>query len=405
LRWHTSFENLRNPPLSSYRPPLGVHFTPQGFVATATSDGIVVLLDRDNGKIVAYYSITQETNLRPLKPEEVTSTPQQLPKYLECRLKRVIGDEINSENIKTFFTGGIGVSGAYNDNTIAGTGDLLFVVGGGPDEDGDGYGDTGALVAIKITKDSSGKIKLSLAWYMKLLSGSGTSPTIDPDGKYVVVSDFDQNKRARIVVADIEKCNEASKNNPPECQPAWVMQLKGKPLYGSVSMDEDGVVHAWNQGVDEYGNNLTPEVVAIHPPDKTHSAPYFKWTADFPQPPGKNFKDTEWTSTVLVLNNIVVGTVTFMNAIVTGQGNFPIPTDLYSEVVGLDRETGKLLWSVPIPNDSFNAPFLGPDGNLYVPVFGLLNLFKIPENGNPTDCSSFVDTDYQGGIFQFKTGE
>ena len=405
LRWRRTFEGLRASEPERYQPPLGLHFVSPNYAATVTPDGLVVLLSMDDGEVLDTFTITEETNLAPLPPTPLP-IPDELPSYLECRLANVLGEGLSPHDLMTALAGGTGGSGSYTDNSIGGSEDLLFVVGGGPDN-GSGQSDNGALVALRID-ETSGSPALQLHWYMETNGATGSSPTIDTSGRYVVISDVTSEGRARLVVADIAACEAVAGSSTPACAPAWTHTIDGGPLNASVSMDEDGVVYAWNQGPDPEGVSPMPELVAVAGPDEHSSSPRVLWQASFPPLSPGRWTSSEWSSTALVLDNMIVGTITHLVAAPMEGLEVPIPIPLRTEheLVGVRRSDGEILWrGVPIDDDSINSPLLGPDGNIYVPIFGMLDFAHIPSSGIGGSCDDFVEEDYQGGLVQFLSSE
>ncbi|NOZ02521.1 MAG: hypothetical protein GXP54_11605 [Deltaproteobacteria bacterium] len=401
LRWHRTFEGLRQQEPDTYGPPLGLHFTADGDVATVAPDGLVVVLAREadapNNGIRGSFDIVHQTNLRPLKPGQDTAPAGDLPPYLGCRMQQVFGEELSVDMMRAALSGGTGGSGAYTDNTIAASGDLLFVVGGGPDH-GDGFAENGALVAIRTKPEKQG-LDMELAWYMQTNGPTGSSPTVSPDGRWVVVSDVTAEGRARIVTADVKACEAAEGKAAPACAPAWTYVLEGGPLLAHLSIDEDGVVYAWNQGADP----KAPDLVAVSPPDAQHKEAWLKWGASFPSPRPVELPSTDWTSTVLVLDNSVVGTVTHAKYMEAADMGLPVPIAIRAEheLVGVRRSDGKVLWrNVPMPDAAINSPTLGPDGNIYVPIFGFIDFAALPDNPLSQDCADASGA-YQGGVVQF----
>jgi hypothetical protein len=336
--------------------------------------------------------------MAPLKPSEVSTMPETVPKYLECRLKAALGGALSTQDMLAALAGGTGGSGAYTDNSVAATKDLLFVVGGGPDQDGDHYAENGALVALKVAKDG----QLSLWWYMPTNGATGSSPTIDPTGRFVVVTDLNAQGQARLVTADINICNKLAENGQRECEPAWTFSLEGRALNASVSMDNDFVVYAWNQGKDPDPKNPMADLVAVQGPATASEKPHIKWTASFPAVSPVEWDSNEWTSTVLVLKNMIVGVVSHIKSLPV-QMPIPMATKLQHEVVGVRRSDGKVLWRrVSIEDAPINSPVLGSDGNIYIPILGMLDLMKVPDGKKVDSCDDFHDTDFKGGIWQFK---
>ena len=411
LRWRKTFTSIRR--LDTYEPPLGVHFTPQGYVATVTRDGIVVLLDMDGasgpGEVPIHLDLINDTFLAPVRPPDrepiVGGGP--VPVYVLCRLQEILGPDLSPQAIMSAMSGGSGNSGSYTDNTIGGSGDLLFVAGGGPEMD-DGLADDGALVAVRIVEGAEGPI-LEPAWFVRTESGTGASPTVDPTGRYVMTTEV-VNDHAVIAVADIRACNEGAEQwsldapvdpaAPPalyECPRTWQYALDGRSLSGSISMDGRGVVYAWNEGSTEPDDN---ELVALQ-------NGRLLWGVDFSREWGPEHPNvrTEWTSTALILDNMVIGTVSHYETDSRFAG-LPLATWTQHELVAVNRFTGGVIWrDVAAEDDAFNSPLMGPDGNIYVPTFGAIDLAKKPdpEAGPFETCEEVIAAgdDFQGGIQQF----
>ncbi len=93
----------------------------------------------------------------------------------------------------------------------------------------------------------------------------------------------------------------------------------------------------------------------------------------------------QWTSIITVLNNMILGTITT-----------PEFSGIKHEVIALNRfddgaKSGRdpILWRAPTDDDSVNTLVPGPDGAIYVPNYGLIDLM-LP--GKST---------WQGGITKF----
>jgi len=397
LRWKASFKGLRAKEPEKYMPPLGLVLMRDGFAATVTPDGMAVTVDMTTGKVKGHYSLIDDANMAPLKPPEGSTMPTTVPKYVECRLKAALGGSLSTQDMLAALAGGTGGSGAYTDNSVAASKDLLFVVGGGPDHDGDHYAENGALVALKVTDGQP-----SLWWYMPTNGATGSSPTIDPTGRFVVVTDLNDQGKARLVTADIDVCNKLAEKGQRECAPAWTFSLEGKALNASVSMDGDFVVYAWNQGKDPDPQNPMADLVAVQGPATASEKPSIKWTASFPAARPAEWDSNEWSSTVLVLKNMIVGVVSHIKSLPL-QMPIPMATKLQHEVVGVRRSDGKVLWRrVNIDDAPINSPVLGSDGNIYIPILGMLDLMKVPDGKKVDSCDDFQDTDFKGGIWQFR---
>ncbi len=370
LRWRTPLGSIHGAVESAYLAPAGLHFTPDGYVATVTPGGVVVLLSRETGEIVATFDIPGETGFVPPRPKEGPNLAR-LPRGLRAKLERVLG-AMSPEELGVFMGASKGASGAFSDNTIGiSKNNQVFVVGGGPTPD------DGSLVALDVGHEGDG-VKLTLRWYMVIRSGSATSPAISREGDRVVVGDGAGN----IVYARIDRCNENTDADarPEVCAAAWTYPLLGKPLLGSAALDENGVVYCWNSSKDPAATDL----FALR---DTEAGPEVVWETTFTDREGYNL---QWTSAATVLDNQVVGTVTTIRRAVEVDGN-PLMLNLSHEVVGVERATGRVAWRLPIPDDSINSPAVGPDGSLYVPLLGILDL-----------TSPNRKVGYSGGIVKYR---
>jgi hypothetical protein len=65
--------------------------------------------------------------------------------------------------------------------------------------------------------------------------------------------------------------------------------------------------------------------------------------------------------------------------------------DVSHEVLAVSRADGHVVWRIPIDDDSINSLMPGPDGSLYVPLFGMLDLVS----PNP-------QIEYQGGVIKLR---
>ena len=61
---------------------------------------------------------------------------------------------------------------------------------------------------------------------------------------------------------------------------------------------------------------------------------------------------------------------------------FRFPAYTEDELIALDRETGGVAWRAPLPDDGAATVSIGPDGSLYVGVYGLLSTLSTEEKPN-----------------------
>jgi len=107
-------------------------------------------------------------------------------------------------------------------------------------------------------------------------------------------------------------------------------------------------------------NNGTPEV---------------KWGANLSRKDwcGRYVRNATWTSSTTVLDNYVLGGITWAENILPDRGLIPISKNMHHEIVALDIDTGEVVWRAPARDDSINAIAYGPDGNIYMPNWGALD--------------------------------
>jgi hypothetical protein len=229
--------------------PLGVHFTPGGHVATVTNDGTVVLVARDDGRVLASLSIPTETGFVPPRALAGVDLATLLPSVVVDDLRAVFGASAGGGTIGAF----LGAGGGFSDNTIGvSSRDEIFVIGGGPDDE------HGALVQIRVEGTA-----LAIGWHLVTNAGSATSPSITPDGHFVSVGDGSnaaalldpRTAMGRLVVADVDACdaNTDADADPSVCAGAYEVALERGPIAGSPPLLPDGTLVFWeaspNSGV------------------------------------------------------------------------------------------------------------------------------------------------------------
>ncbi len=189
---------------------MGLHFTPDGHIAVVTGGGVVVLVRRSDGELLATLDIAETWGF--VAPSSVLTDIHfefLLPEEMKTDITTTFGSIQAAEPI---FSALIGASGVFCDNTIAvSSRNDLFVIGGGPDPD------NGALVQVVIT-GSSDQPQLEPGWYAVTNGASGTSPSVTPDGRYVSVGDGASNNllfgsgavQPKMKVADVTACDQNS---------------------------------------------------------------------------------------------------------------------------------------------------------------------------------------------------
>ena len=351
--WRAVLPNLgssEGAPPSTYRTPAGLHFTPDGHAVTATVDGVVVLIDRSSGKITASLPLQTATGIH---PQPAATAEVKLPPYFKRNIEAAVGT-MSQEDITYMFSASLGNSGKFGDNTIGvSPRGQLFITGPGR------RAGEGSLIAIDITESA----QLRVRWISFFIGGSATSPVVSSDGARVVIGDNASN--VNYIYVDDCNNNHDADSDPNVCSPKWTFKLPGQPLLGAPAMDEDGIVYAWASNTDP----STSDLFAI---GDEGGKPRVIWEKNL-TPAGDTYH--VWSSAATVLDNMIIGTVTNMKRTVSA-GSAPIPLVLEAthEVMAIDRKTGVTLWSLPVADDSINSLLMGPDGSIFVPELGMLDL-------------------------------
>ena len=370
LRWRTSLEGLAGSPHATSRALAGLHFTPGGHAATITPDGVVVLVDRASGAIHATFDMPAATGYVPVAANPLPIPG--IPPYLQARLDTVVGP-LTEDELAFILGASTGGSGAFSNNTIAVTSQSqLLAVGGGPDPE------HGSLIAMDLD-ESSEPPRVTLRWTSVISGGSATSPAISADGGRAAIGDG----ASHIVYVDIAACNADTDADASVtgCAARFTYDLVGGSILGSMAVDSDGVVYAWNGGTDA----AAPDLFALADDGGT---PQVRWATNFTAADGF---DRQWTSAATVLDDLVIGTVTTIRAAAGELLGIPIILDAYHEVVGVSRATGAVVWREPVYDDSINSLAIDPTGDIYVPLLGFLDLTS--PNPNAT---------YQGGVVKYR---
>ena len=342
-RWSTSITDASEVPRA-----YGVKLTGDGHVATQYADGVVYLLDRGDGTVLAEYDVAAELGY--VAPEATNVPVSVLPDYVIDRLMRFY--RFASEDELEEGVGAImGASGALVANTVAIGDDTLFAVGGGPDQK------TGALVALAIGEGPS----LSLAWTAHLPAGTGSSPALSRDGRRLAIGDGAD----EIHFFDVEACaaNDDADEEASVCAPTWRYTYSGGPLRGTVAMDDDHDVYFWSMGPDRAAEAWRIRDAGDHAEEV--------WVADYGE-------DAMITSVLTVLENVVyvdLGEIVPEAEI----GDFTIPIETTNWATALDRETGEILHQVEVPDDSLTELQMAPDGSLFLTCLPVLTAITFDE--------------------------
>jgi len=358
-RWSTSVGEAVGELMSG---PLGVHFTPDGHIATVTNAGVVSLLDRGDGTVLASLDIVETWGF--VAPAAFDfDIMEMLPEEVQADVEAVLGP-YESGFFGPFFGGG----GGFSDNTIAvSPRNELYVIGGGPDDQ------HGALVQIVI-EGTADEPTLAPGWYVETNQGSAASPSITPDGALVSVGDgssmqgmlYPEAVLPSVKLMDIDACDANTDDDPaPEiCAPIHTVLLERGPMPGSPALAADGTMYIWETSL----NLSAYSADAIDVRAETASGQV--WGQPLPD-------DMSWTSVMTVTDNHIIGTGTRVTPSEGDIAGWVLPATAESALLLVDRETGETLWQAPVTDDSSATVTIGPDGGLYVGMLGLVSILAV----------------------------
>ena len=340
--------------------PWGIHFSPEGHVVTVTPDGDVFLIDRSDGSVSSTLSIPDRWGFVEAENIELLLDPAQVfPPSVFGDLEAVFGQtgSADADSGASSFLG----AGSFVDNTVGIAADgSLYVIGGGPDVD------TGALVQIRVEDG-----QLVPGWFAPTLKGSATTPSISADGRWVVVGDgasMDQflspePSEAYIRVADIAACdaNIDADPDPDLCAFTVSHPLERGPMMGAPAILPDGTTLFYELSLDFGAEAEARDVVALGADGDV------RWEVSLPD-------DLDWTSVITVTNDHLVGTATAVELSGEHFLQLAFPSRAESVLMVLDRHTGEPIFSAPVPDDASATVTVGPSGELYVGMLGMVSL-------------------------------
>lgn len=363
-RWRASLTDRDGESVGGW----GVHFTPQGYVATVTSSGRVYLLDRDTGASLNTFDISSYWGFVSPETFGIELDPSSLlPSQVQSDIQSVWGQPSDEEQSAGF--GALLGSGAFVDNTVAVSkrGDI-YIIGGGPSPQ------EGAVVQLKVS-GTIAEPQISPSWYAVTEKGSATTPSISSNDRYLVISDgahpttFINPSTAygEIKVYDIEQCdaNTDSDPDPQRCAQLWSHPLARSPMVGAPAILDDGTVIYWEMGLAFDADPQDADVVAVNQTG-------ILWESSLPD-------DMDWSSVVTVTQNHVIGSASRVTPSDEGLPGFKLPIKTMDRLVVLDRTNGELVWYHDLPDDCAATVTVGPDGSLYVPMLGIFSILAIEE--------------------------
>lgn len=353
----------------------GLHFSPAGHVATVTDAGMVMLLGRADGQVLAELDLPGALGLVPAAGLG-----------LELDFEMLLPDAVGQDFATLFGAGGVGGalgkfaggSGNFSDNTLAVADDgTLYVVGGGLDDA------HGALVQIRV-EGTDDVPSLVPGWLVELTGSSASSPSVSSDGAWVKVSDGNSlagfldpaTAEAHAHIVDIATCdaNDDADPAPDRCAPAHSIPLLTGPALGASPVLDGGESWRWEVQFASLYDHSSPDVV---------SSKLGEDVLAFTLP-----DDRVWSSVLTISRDHIVGTMTALTPSNAEVLSITLPAEASSELVVLDRATGAVVFSAPITDDSTSTVTIGPDGSLYVTMLALLHTLS-------------VDTRPVGGLMRF----
>ncbi len=132
-------------------------------------------------------------------------------------------------------------------------------------------------------------------------------------------------------------------------------------------MMPDGTIALWEISVSQGVFDETRRDLALVGPD----GPI--WESVLPD-------GLDWTSVITVTDNHFVGTASVITPSTTRALTVRLPERLTSFLTVVDRETGALVFRAPIDDDATATVTVGPDGSLYVGMFGLLAILATEQS-------------------------
>jgi outer membrane protein assembly factor BamB len=363
-RWTTPFADV----LGDGDAPWGLHFTPDGHIATVTSSGTVYLVARADGLVLDSLSIAETWGfVAPASLSNELDVGSLLPASVLQDIESVWGPT-TGETAATGLGALLG-AGAFCDNTVGiDSQGRIYVIGGGADPE------HGALVQV-LVGGSPEAPELRAGWHTPTLGGSATSPSISPGDRYVVIADGSSTAAIlnpdgadpRVKVMDIVACdaNSDADPDPTVCAVAYQEPNQRAPMVGAPGILADGTVYLWEFALGFESDPQQRDLAAFGPDGLI-------WEATLPD-------DLDWSSVITVTDNHLLGTATRITHSEEQFLTLSFPKTTEDFVLVLDRLTGELVWQASIPDDGTATVTVGPDGSIYVGVMGFLSIFATEE--------------------------
>ena len=353
--------------------PTGLHLHPLGHVAVATGTGVVALLDRADGSIVAELSVYDDVGLPGVERPGLT-----------VNLEPLLPAEVSADFVQTFGTVDqllaifAGVGRQWTDNTVGIAPDgTLYAIGTGDSDV------RGALVQVRVSTTDAG-VQLTPGWVAAFDNSSAASPSVSPDGRFVKITDGNSTNgllapdtvEAEALIFDIAACDENrdADTDAQACAPSITVPLLSGPALGASPVLNDGEHYAWEV---QFADLFTTEVPDLIRYDGTTEV----WRLNLPD-------DAVWSSVLTITNQHIIGTMTRLTPSDQTLLTISLPSTASSELVVVERATGEVVTRHPTTDDSTSTVTIGADGALYVTQLGLLSGFAI-------------DTRITGGVMRF----
>ena len=345
LRWTRDVGDGVDPELDNG--PVGLHFTPDGHIATVTSQGIVMLIERERGKILTEFDVPQAFRVdRPAVNTAMIDVGDLLPEAVTKDFQNFQFGPVSA--LLAVFAG----AANFCDNTIAiDPSGHLYVIGSGIE--------TGGLFQVKVGGTPE-QPTLSAGWSTPTQLGSASSPAIGPDGRFAKVSDGNADTAfldpssvdAKTRIVDIQACNDNRDENkdPKTCAEAYVVPLQTGPTMGTHPMLANGIHYQYEIQVSDLLNTDKIDLRALR-------GDTVLWEVTLPD-------QLQWTSVITVTDEHLIGTATRFTDSGDALFTVELPATAKSELLIVNRSDGRIVFRAPTTDDSTSTVTVGRDGAL-----------------------------------------
>ena len=170
---------------------------------------------------------------------------------------------------------------------------------------------------------------------------------------------------AHVRLFDLAACDANGDLDPDPmiCLPTSSVPLATGPIMGTTPMLDDGVHYVYET---QFSEILEDEWVDL----RAFRHDELLWETKLPD-------GLQWTSVITVTDSHLVGTATRFTASTTSIFTVELPSVASSELVLIDRADGTVTFRAAVTDDSSSTVTVGPDGALYVTLFGLLHTLSL----------------------------